>query len=270
MKGKKLLALLLALVLTFALCGGALATEPETTAVEQDLAGQIVILHTNDVHGAVTGYAKVAALKDAYEARGAYVLLMDAGDFSQGTTYVSLSKGANAIELMNLAGYDVATMGNHEFDYGYANLKTIFANAKFKVVCANIKDYGTLAFDANTVFEAPDGTKIGVFGLDTPETATKANPALIKGVTFDDVVTTAKAQVAALTAKGCDYIVCLGHLGVDDESVGHQSVDVIKAVDGIDLFIDGHSHTVIDGNDISMRPAIPCSSPPAPRSPTSA
>lgn len=249
MKGKKLLALLLALVLTFALCGGALATEPETTAVEQDLAGQIVILHTNDVHGAVTGYAKIAALKDAYEARGAYVLLMDAGDFSQGTTYVSLSKGANAIELMNLAGYDVATMGNHEFDYGYANLKTIFANAKFKVVCANIKDYGTLAFDANTVFEAPDGTKIGVFGLDTPETATKANPALIKGVTFDDVVTTAKAQVAALTAKGCDYIVCLGHLGVDDESVGHQSVDVIKAVDGIDLFIDGHSHTVIDGND---------------------
>lgn len=242
MKGKKLLALLLALVLTFALCGGALA-------VEQDLSGQIVILHTNDVHGAVTGYAKVAALKDAYEARGAYVLLMDAGDFSQGTTYVSISSGASAVELMNAAGYDVATVGNHEFDYGYANLKTIFADAKFKVVCANIKDNGVLAFDANTVFEAPDGTKIGVFGLDTPETASKANPAKIVGVTFTDVVAAAEAQVAALTAEGCDYIVCLGHLGVDDESVGHQSVDVIKAVDGIDLFVDGHSHTVIDGDD---------------------
>ncbi len=119
---KKVLSLLMAVVMTFSLAVTANAAE-ETA---QDLDGDIVILHTNDVHGAISGYAKVAALKDAYEARGAYVLLMDAGDFIQGDPTVSVSEGATAVELMNLAGYDVATLGNHEFDYGYENLKTIW------------------------------------------------------------------------------------------------------------------------------------------------
>ena len=111
---KKLLSVFLALTLVFALCGGALAAE-ETT---EDLAGQIVILHTNDVHGAIDGYAKIAAVKSDYEARGADVLLFDAGDYIQGDPTVSVSQGATAIELMNLAGYDLAGIGNHEFDYG--------------------------------------------------------------------------------------------------------------------------------------------------------
>lgn len=242
-KGTKLLSLLLAFVLVFALCGTAFAAD--TTAGE--MAGQVVILHTNDVHGAITGYAKIAALKASYEAKGAYVLLMDAGDYSQGTTSVSLSKGANAVDLMNLAGYDVATLGNHEFDYGYEQLKTNLSTAKFPIVAANVLYNGSVAFKANTVFTAPNGTKIGVFGLDTPETATKANPTMIKGVTFSDIVTTAKAQVAALEAEKCDLIICLGHLGVDEESKGLRSTDLLASVTGIDLFIDGHSHTVIDG-----------------------
>lgn len=249
-KSKKLLSLLLVFVMALALCGGALADE--TAAPTGEMAGQIVILHSNDVHGAISGYAKLAALKAEYEAKGAYVLTMDAGDYFQGTPYVSVSKGAAAVELMNLAGYDVSTLGNHEFDYGYENLTTVLKNAEYKVVAANIKYNGTAAFDANTVFTAPDGTKIGVFGLDTPETATKANPAMIKGVTFTggkDMYAIAQAQVDALKAQGCDLIVCLGHLGVDDESVGNRSTDLLAAVTGIDLFIDGHSHTVIDGND---------------------
>ena len=246
---KKVLSLLMAVVMTFSLAVTANAAE-ETA---QDLNGDIVILHTNDVHGAIAGYAKVAALKDAYEARGAYVLLMDAGDFIQGDPTVSTSEGATAVELMNLAGYDVVSLGNHEFDYGYQNLKDLEADADFAIVDANVLYNGSVAFEDNLVFTTPDGTKIGVFGLDTPETATKAHPAKIQGVTFlagEDLYDCAQEQVDALTAEGCNYVICLGHLGIDDESAGNRSIDLLENVDGIDLFIDGHSHST--QNDIIL------------------
>ena len=246
---KKVLSLLMAVVMTFSLAVTANAAE-ETA---QDLNGDIVILHTNDVHGAIAGYAKVAALKDAYEARGAYVLLMDAGDFIQGDPTVSTSEGATAVELMNLAGYDVVSLGNHEFDYGYQNLKDLEADADFAILDANVLYNGSVAFEDNMVFTAPDGTKIGVFGPDTPETATKAHPAKIQGVTFlagEDLYDCAQEQVDALTAEGCNYVICLGHLGIDDESVGNRSIDLLENVDGIDLFIDGHSHST--QNDIIL------------------
>ena len=241
---RKILSLLLAVAMVFSLAVTAHAEETE----EKTMDGQIVILHTNDVHGAIAGYAKVAALKDAYEAKGAYVLLMDAGDFIQGDPTVSVSEGATAVELMNMAGYDVVSMGNHEFDYGYENMKTLAAAAEFPIVDANVLYNGKVAFEDNVVFTAPDGTKIGVFGLDTPETATKAHPAKIQGVTFlaeDKLFDCAKKQVAALEAEGCDYIVCLGHLGIDDESTGNRSIDLLKNVSGIDVFIDGHSHSTL-------------------------
>ena len=190
---KKVLSLLLAVVMTFSLAVTANAAE-ETA---QDLNGDIVILHTNDVHGAIAGYAKVADLKDAYEARGAYVLLMDAGDFIQGDPTVSTSEGATAVELMNLAGYDVVSLGNHEFDYGYQNLKDLEADADFTIVDANVLYNGQVAFEDNVVFTAPDGTKIGVFGLDTPETATKALPAKIQAEIDKEYGTVfAKTEVA--------------------------------------------------------------------------
>ena len=242
---KKLLSLFLVIALAFTLCVGVLAEEPAAETAGE-MAGQIVILHTNDVHGAIDGYAKVAALKAEYEAKGAEVLLMDAGDYIQGTTSVSVSKGATAVELMNLAGYDLATLGNHEFDYGMDNLQTILEKAEFGVVAANIQLNGKAAFDANKVFELADGTKVGVFGLATPETATKANPAMIKGVTFlagDELYACAEQQVKALTEAGCDYIICLGHLGIDSESEPNRSIDVLGKVTGIDVFIDGHSHS---------------------------
>ena len=242
---KKLLSLFLVIALAFTLCVGVLAEEPAAETAGE-MAGQIVILHTNDVHGAIDGYAKVAALKAEYEAKGAEVLLMDAGDYIQGTTSVSVSKGATAVELMNLAGYDLATLGNHEFDYGMDNLRTILEKAEFGVVAANIQLNGKAAFDANKVFELADGTKVGVFGLATPETATKANPAMIKGVTFlagDELYACAEQQVKALTEAGCDYIICLGHLGIDSESEPNRSIDVLSKVTGIDVFIDGHSHS---------------------------
>ena len=241
---KKVLSLLMAVVMTFSLAVTANAAE-ETA---QDLNGDIVILHTNDVHGAIAGYAKVAALKDAYEARGAYVLLMDAGDFIQGDPTVSTSEGATAVELMNLAGYDVVSLGNHEFDYGYQNLKDLEADADFAIVDANVLYNGRVAFEDNLVFTAPDGTKIGVFGLDTPETATKAHPAKIQGVTFmakDELYNFATQEAAALKKGGADVVIALTHLGVDEESNPNRSTDLYARSTGIDFIIDGHSHTVM-------------------------
>ena len=241
---KKLLSLFLVLALAFSLCVGVLAEEPAG-----ELAGEIVILHTNDVHGAISSYAKVAALKAEYEAKGAEVLLMDAGDYIQGEPYVSVSQGETAIRLMNYVGYDVATIGNHEFDYGYENLAKLAAAAEFPIIAANVMYNGKTAFEANKVFELESGVKVGVFGLSTPETATKAHPGKIKGVTFlsgDDMNKAAQAQVDELTAAGCDYIICLGHLGIDDSSKGYRSVDLLEAVTGIDVFIDGPSHSSLD------------------------
>ena len=241
------MAMVLSLTVTgFAIEDTAAATDAETKT-EATMAGKTVILHTNDVHGAVDGYAYIAQLKADYEAKGAEVILVDAGDYSQGKTYVSVTKGADAVTMMNAAGYDVVTLGNHEFDYGYAQLKENMSKAKFKVVCADVfNEDGTPIFDANYTYTTKSGVKVGFFGMETPETQTKANPALIKGLTFatGDAFTKAAAdQVAAL--KDADVVICLAHLGIDAESAPYRSTDLYAAVKGIDFIIDGHSHSVI-------------------------
>ena len=242
------MAMVLSLTVTgFAIEDTAATKEPEIMTEEATMAGKTVILHTNDVHGAVDGYAYIAALKADYEAKGAEVILVDAGDYSQGKTYVSVTKGADAVTMMNAAGYDVVTLGNHEFDYGYAQLKENMSKAKFKVVCADVfNEDGTPIFDANYTYTTKSGVKVGFFGMETPETQTKANPALIKGLTFatGDAFTKAAAdQVAAL--KDADVVICLAHLGIDAESAPYRSTDLYAAVKGIDFIIDGHSHTVM-------------------------
>ena len=242
------MAMVLSLTVTgFAIEDTATTREPEVMTEEATMAGKTVILHTNDVHGAVEGYAYIAQLKADYEAKGAEVILVDAGDFSQGTTYVSSTKGADAVTMMNAAGYDVVTLGNHEFDYGYAQLKKNMSKANFKVVCADVfNEDGTPIFDANYTYTTKSGVKVGFFGMETPETQTKANPALIKGLTFatGDAFTKAAAdQVAAL--KDADVVICLAHLGVDAESAPYRSTDLYAAVKGIDFIVDGHSHTVM-------------------------
>ena len=243
---RKFLSVLLAMAMVLSLTVTSFAADTAADA-KAEMAGKTVILHTNDVHGAVEGYAYIAQLKADYEAKGAEVILVDAGDFSQGTTYVSSTKGADAVTMMNAAGYDVVTLGNHEFDYGYAQLKENMSKAKFKVVCADVfNEDGTPIFDANYTCTTKSGVKIGFFGMETPETQTKANPALIKGLTFADKDAFTKAaadQVAAL--KDADVVICLAHLGVDAESAPYRSTDLYAAVKGIDFIVDGHSHTVM-------------------------
>lgn len=243
---RKFLSVLLAMAMVLSLTVTSFAADTAADA-KAEMAGKTVILHTNDVHGAVEGYAYIAQLKADYEAKGAEVILVDAGDYSQGTTYVSSTKGADAVTMMNAAGYDVVTLGNHEFDYGYAQLKKNMSKANFKVVCADVfNEDGTPIFDANYTYTTKSGVKVGFFGMETPETQTKANPALIKGLTFADKDAFTKAaadQVAAL--KDADVVICLAHLGVDAESAPYRSTDLYAAVKGIDFIIDGHSHTVM-------------------------
>lgn len=260
MKNKKILSLILALALVFSMAVPAFAEEeaaPVAPYVIGDVKGKLVILHTNDTHGAdmavegkTIGTAGVAQLKKDFEAAGAEVLLMSAGDAIQGQPLVSLSKGATAVDFMNAAGYDVMVPGNHEMDYGSENLMALAKNMKFAVLGADILDEKTSkpVFDANKIFTTASGLKVGVFGLATPETLTKADATKMVGITFPqgkELYALAQGQVDALKKQGAQLIVCLGHLGVDEETAtaGNRSVDVVNNVTGIDLFVDGHSHT---------------------------
>lgn len=258
---RKFLATLLALVMTLALMVPASWGEnKETYQLPDSLAGKTVILHTNDVHGAIDKYAKVAALRDECYDKGAHqVILLDAGDYSQGSPYVSLSKGATALDLMALVGYDVITLGNHEFDYGFPQLMENLKKHQgdFMVACNNLVD------DEGELIFAPGGTapiyaddtyetelfRIAIVGMATPETQTKANPALMKGLSFiggKDLYKVTQEDVDMARSEGnADIVIALGHLGVDKSSEPNCSYNVMQNVKGIDLFIDGHSHTVM-------------------------
>lgn len=225
-----------------------------------DLEGKLVVIHTNDTHGrdleGAYTTAAVAQLKQDLTAAGADVLLLSAGDASQGTPLVNLSMGSTAIDFMNLAGYDAMATGNHEFDWGLDNLKGLAQNADFPILAANLTytESGELVFDDSIVFTTDSGLKVGVFGLATPETATKAHPDKVKGVSFaagQELYDVAQQQVDKLNAEGCDYIIALSHLGDSAESAPNRSVDLLDHVTGIDLMVDGHSHTTLPEGDTS-------------------
>ncbi len=249
---KKILSLLLVLALLLG-TASALATDKAPA--------KLYILHTNDIHGravadpagGVLGYAAIAQYKKDLEAAGHAVLLLDVGDATQGTPLVNLEMGKNAITFMNLAGYDAMTPGNHEFDWGVDNLKQIVGEAKFPILSANILNSaatgGEVTFQANKVFEMSNGMKVGVFGLTTPETLTKAHPDKVRGVDFlqgDALMEEANKQVAALKEAGADIVVLMSHLGSSEESAPNRMQDLLEKVQGINLLIDGHSHTVYE------------------------
>lgn len=246
---KKAVSLLLValMVLSLVACGSGVQTiKKDENKGTGKYAGQTVILHTNDVHGAVEGYSYLPALKAEIEKEGGSVILADAGDFTNGNIYVSISEGESAVTLMNQAGYDVVALGNHEFDFGFDTLKKNLEKANFKVLCSNVYKDGKTIYDSEAVIKV-GGLKVGFFALHTPETQTKVNPSTIEGLTFtekEDLYKVAQEEADKLK-KAADVVICLAHLGVDEESAGNRSTDVMANTTGIDMIIDGHSHTVM-------------------------
>ena len=229
----------------------------------------VTILYTNDVHTYIDKqspkltYAAIADLKQSYQNAGKDVLLVDAGDHVQGTAYGSMDEGASIIKLMNAAGYDVATPGNHEFDYGMDRAKAIMKEADFPYLSCNWVDLRTTlrVLPSVKVF-VRGGRRIAFVGVTTPETFTKSTPAYFMdkaqrkyiydiqggedGKKLYDAVQKAidKARLLA------DVVIGLGHLGVDPSSSPWTSEEVIAHTSGFDAFIDGHSHTVMENKQV--------------------
>ncbi len=257
---RKATSLLLVCALLIASFSLQVLAADETLLGTTNLSGKLVIIHTNDTHGADVavegkslGTAGIAQLVKDYEASGADVLLISAGDVIQGDPLVNLSKGLTAIEFMNLAGYDLMIPGNHEFDFGYDNLLKLKEEADFPLISANILDKtsGKTVFEGSMIFDTKIG-KVGFFGLTTPETMTKANPLNVSSLNFltgEAMYKSAQDQVDQLVKAGVKYIICVAHLGTDESSKPNRSTDLIENVEGIDVLIDGHSHSVIDGNE---------------------
>ena len=254
---KKLLSLLLVLALALTMSATAFADYyssllPAVKTIPSEYTGKTIILHSNDVHGAIDGYAYMTALKQKFLDAGASdVLLVDAGDFSQGTPYVSVTKGAAAIEMMNTAGYDVVTLGNHEFDFGYTQLMENLKSAEFTTLCCNVylDETGETILPGSTVVETAGGLKIGFIGVETPETATKVNPGLIGEInfaTFDKLYEAAQQAVDGIRDDS-DIVIALTHLGMEPEGAhnGYRSADLMDHLTGVDFAIDGHAHYVM-------------------------
>lgn len=250
---KKMLAVLL--VVSMMLAGFALAQEEAAEVAHQT----VVVLYTNDVHCGIEdyiGYAGLAAYEKAYEKQGCEVLLVDNGDAVQGGPIGTLSKGEYIIDIMNAVGYDVATLGNHEFDYGMDQCMALIEKADFPYVSANFCDMDGNPILPPYVIEEAGGWKIAFVGVSTPETFTKSTPtyfqddegnyiySFCQGEDGAKLYAAVQKAVDDARAEGADFVVALSHLGTDGSSVPYTSSDLIVNTTGIDAVLDGHSHSV--------------------------
>lgn len=207
---------------------------------------EITVFHTNDVHSRVDNYSKLKAYVDKYDNK----LLLDAGDTLHGLSFATLENGSSIVKIMNAIGYDAITPGNHDFNYGYLRLKELGQEANFPILAANIKKDNNSVYDEVMIKEI-NGIKVGVFGLSTPETTYKTNPTNVEGLDFGDkesIIETSKEMVQKLKDQGADVIIALMHMGIDTASEV-KSTDIGENVDGIDLIIDGHSHSNLEDYD---------------------
>jgi len=258
---KKTLSFLLAFTLVLAIM--------IPVSAESGKSEDTVILYTNDVHTYIDGplsYDVIAAIKAELEKDYREVLLLDAGDHIQGTAYGSMDKGENIIKLMNAAGYDAATLGNHEFDYGMDGCMKVIDMAEYPYLSCNFyretegvrKDNVLNAF---SVFECGE-RKIAVIGITTPDSFTKTTPAYfqdengnyIYGISSAEedstLISDLQTAIDDSRAAGADTVIALGHLGIDPSSLPSTSSNVISKVSGLDAFIDGHSHSTVKGDVI--------------------
>ena len=243
---------------------------PAASACWTGEKSEVTILYTNDVHTYIDKqapeltYAAIAALKQSYQNAGKKVLLVDAGDHVQGTAYGSMDEGASIIELMNAAGYDVATPGNHEFDYGMGRAKELMRDADFPYLSCNWVDLRTnLRVLPEIKVFVRGGVRIAFVGITTPETFTKSTPAYFMNkaqtkyiydiLGGEDGQKLYSAVQKAVDKAKClaDVVIGLGHLGVDPSSSPWTSEEVIAHTTGFDAFIDGHSHTVMENKQVA-------------------
>jgi len=212
---------------------------------------KITLLHTNDTHaraeeGDGMGFAKISTLAQQITADHPNTLLLDAGDTFHGTTFATLQRGQSIVDVMNEVGYDAMAAGNHDFNYGYERLLELDGLARFPVMSANVRyEDGTRLLDPYVIREV-DGIKLGLFGLTTPETTYKTHPDNVKGLIFTDPAEEAKRMVAELRGR-VDVIIAVTHLGIDASSTD-TSIKVAREAQGIDVIVDGHSHsTLVEG-----------------------
>ena len=243
---------------------------PAASACWNGEKSEVTILYTNDVHTYIDKqapeltYAAIAALKQSYQNAGKKVLLVDAGDHVQGTAYGSMDQGASIIELMNAAGYDAATPGNHEFDYGMDRAKELMRDADFPYLSCNWVDLRTnLRVLPEIKVFVRGGVRIAFVGITTPETFTKSTPAYFMNkaqtkyiydiLGGEDGQKLYSAVQKAVDKAKClaDVVIGLGHLGVDPSSSPWTSEEVIAHTTGFDAFIDGHSHTVMENKQVA-------------------
>ena len=273
---RKFISVLLALALCLSLAACGAAEQTQTTAATAAAtesaapAEDVVILYTNDVHTYIDGvlsYDVIAGLKSELQAQYGNVLLVDAGDHIQGTAFGSMDKGATIVKLMGAAGYDLATLGNHEFDYGMDRIMDILSNGEVPYVSCNFYheengEKGVNVLEAYRIFEL-GGQKIAFVGITTPESFTKSTPAYFQddqgnyiygisgGEDGADLYADVQAGIDAAKAAGADIVIALGHLGDDPASQPWTSEEVIANVSGLDAFIDGHSHSTVEGKEVA-------------------
>ena len=224
---------------------------PGTEVVEEPATDEevmISIVHTNDTHARVEaggydgmGFERVATIVSQIEAANPNTLVLDAGDAFHGQTIATLNEGESIVKIFNEIGYDVMTPGNHDFNYGKERLLELDEMAEFPIVAANVYYDDYSEFLPGFTVKEIDGVKVGIFGIATPETVYKSHPANTEGLEFFDPVIASKLMVAKLE-DDVDVIVGLVHLGLDESSI-HTSRLVAENVEGIDLIVDGHSHT---------------------------
>ncbi|HOR87101.1 MAG TPA: 5'-nucleotidase C-terminal domain-containing protein [Bacillota bacterium] len=249
-KVSKRLGILLALVMTFSMLLPMGSIWAADSNAEGAAGVSLTIVHTNDTHSRVLatkdeiGFAKIAAKVRELRDSGENVLVLDAGDTFHGQTISTLVQGESVAKVMDTIRYDAMVPGNHDFNYGQERLAELDKLTDFPIISANVlKADGTPLFTPYIIKEF-NGVKVGIFGLSTPETAYKTNPNNLKGLTFDDPVIAAEKILKELEGK-TDIVIALSHLGLDEGSI-HTSKLVAERVKGIDLIIDGHSHTVLN------------------------
>ncbi|MCL2030045.1 MAG: 5'-nucleotidase C-terminal domain-containing protein [Oscillospiraceae bacterium] len=201
----------------------------------------LTVIHVNDRHGRMDADPFIAQLAQETPGR---VLILDAGDALDGQIAANLTRGASMVDLMNAVGYSAMVTGNHEYTYGVDRLRELAGRMDFPLLAANVKQDGKPVFQAYAVFDL-DGLRAGVFGIVTPETVSASDPRVVAGLTFEDPARTAAAMVEVLRAEDCDVVIALAHLG-DAQSSRPEHRSGALAIPGVDVVIDGHSHSLLE------------------------